>query len=193
MMTVLLGRMARKAYDDSRQELHRLACSEGGGDVSAFTERLCAELSTRYLCRRKGRKPAIREELLERYSAELAEACGWLRESCEGYCLSVRRRVSMARIEYPLLSHKVAEGMGKKGIPYLFRTLGDENVLTVQVVCHHFYDIPLSLETLDRVMSMLPYCIARPEYALEELPQIRKRVSFWLEKSWKTISSGGSV
>ena len=130
---------------------------------------------------------------MERYSAELAEACGWLRGNCEGYCLSVRRRVSMARIEFPLLSHKVAEGMGEKGIPYLFRTLGDENVLTVQVVCHHFYDIPLSLETLDRVMSMLPYCIARPEYALEELPQIRKRVSFWLEKSWKRMASGGSV
>ena len=79
----------------------------GGGDISAFTERLCAEVSTRYLCRRKGRKPAIREELLERYSAELAEACSWLRGNCEGYCLSVRRRVSMARIEFPLLSDLV--------------------------------------------------------------------------------------
>lgn len=193
MMTVLLERMARKAYDDSLQALHRLAYSEGGGDISAFTERLCAEVSTRYLCRRKGRKPAIREELLERYSAELAEACSWLRGNCEGYCLSVRRRVSMARIEFPLLSHKVAEGMGEKGIPYLFRTLGDENVLTVQVVCHHFYDIPLSLDTFGRVMSMLPYCIARPEYAPEELPQIRKRVSYWLEKSWKQVASGGRV
>lgn len=193
MMTVLLERMARKAYDDSLLALHRLAYSEGGGDISAFTERLCAELSTRYLCRREGRKPAIREELLERYSAELAEACGWLRGNCEGYCLSVRRRVSMARIEFPLLSHKVAEGMEEKGIPYLFRTLGDENVLTVQVVCHHFYDIPLSVDTFGRVMSMLPYCIARPEYAPEELPQIRKRVSYWLEKSWKQVASGGRV
>ena len=67
-----------------------------------------------------------------------------------------------------------------------------EGTLTVQVVNHHFYDIPLTLDTVDRVMSMLWYCMARPEYALEELPQIRKRVSYKLERSWKTVASCGS-
>ena len=191
MMSALLERMARKAYEDSLPALRRLACSDGGGDTAALVSRLCSELSEKYLRRRMGRRQAVREETTAHYRAELSEACGWLRGRCTQYCLSVRRRIGVARIEYPLLSHKLASEMKKKGIPYLFGTVGDENVLTVQVVCHHFYDIPLSLDTFDRVMSMLPYCIARPEYALEELPQIRKRVSFRLEKSWKTISSGG--
>ncbi len=43
------------------------------------------------------------------------------------------------------------------------------------------------------MMTAFRRCIARPEYTPEELPQIRKRVSYWLEKSWKQVASGGRV
>ena len=76
--------------------------------------------------------------------------------------------------------------MKQKGIPYLFVAKGSENVLTVQVAWENFYDIPFSLDNFDRAMSMLKYCIARPEYALEEIPEIKMR-SYTIRDSWNRV------
>ena len=39
---------------------------------------------------------------------------------------------------------------------------------------------------------MRKYCIARPEYALEEIPEIRKRRNYTLRDSWNRVASRGS-
>ena len=39
---------------------------------------------------------------------------------------------------------------------------------------------------------MRKYCIARPEYALEEIPEIRKRRNYTLRDSWNRVTSRGS-
>ena len=40
--------------------------------------------------------------------------------------------------------------------------------------------------------SMLKCCIAQSEYALEEIPEIRKRRSYTLRDSWNKVASRGS-
>ena len=39
---------------------------------------------------------------------------------------------------------------------------------------------------------MRKYCIARPEYALEEIPEIRERMSYTLRDYWNRGASLGS-
>lgn len=40
--------------------------------------------------------------------------------------------------------------------------------------------------------SMLKCCIAQSEYALEEIPEIRERMSYTLRDSWNRVASLGS-
>lgn len=192
MISTYLKRLADKFFEDNRNAIQRLACTDAGGESEKFISGLCGEMGEKYIRYRQGKRTALRPEVLEKYQNEIAEASQWLRETAMEYYFSVRRKVEVARIEYPLLSYRLSVEMPKKGIPYLFVAKGSENVLTVQVVWEHFYDIPLSLDNFDRVMSMLKYCIARPEYALEEIPEIRKRRSYTLRDSWNRVASSGN-
>ena len=192
MISTYLKRVAGKFFEDSRNAIRRLACTDAGGAIEKLISGLCGEMGEKYIRYRQGKRTALRPEVLEKYQNEIAEASQWLRETAMEYYFSVRRKVEVARIEYPLLSYRLSVEMPKKGIPYLFVAKGSENVLTVQVVREHFYDIPLSLDNFDRVMSMLKYCIARPEYALEEIPEIRKRRSYTLRDSWNRVASSGN-
>lgn len=192
MISTYLKRLADKFFEDNRNAIRRLACTDAGGESEKFISGLCGEMGEKYIRYRQGKRTALRPEVLEKYQNEIAEASQWLRETAMEYYFSVRRKVEVARIEYPLLSYRLSVEMPKKGIPYLFVAKGSENVLTVQVVWEHFYDIPLSLDNFDRVMSMLKYCIARPEYALEEIPEIRKRRSYTLRDSWNRVASSGN-
>ena len=191
MISTYLKRLAGKFFEDNRNAIRRLACTDAGGESEKFISGLCGEMGEKYIRYRQGKRAALRPELLEKYQGEIAEASRWLRETATEYYFSVRRKVEVARIEYPLLSYRLSVEMPGKGIPYLFEAKGGENILIVQVVWEHFYEIPLSLDNFDRVMSMLKYCIARPEYALEEIPEIRKKKNYLLMGSWHKVASLG--
>ena len=191
MISLLLKRKAEKALDAHRHTIRRLASTDAGDEFSKLITEICNEMGEQYIRHRQGKRPALRPEILEKYRNEIAEASQWLRETAMAYHFSLKRELEVARIEYPLLSYRLSEEMPKKGIPYLFQAKGFENILTVQVVKEYFYDIPLCLENFDRVMSMLKYCIARPEYALEEIPEIRKKKNYLLMGSWHKVASLG--
>ena len=101
------------------------------------------------------------------------------------------RRRSIALIEYPLLAVKVGDGLRKRGIPFLFETRLDKNVLTVRVVKEYFLEIPITLESVDRTVGLVPYCIHRPDLAHEEIPGVRRIRDYALARSWseKTAKS----
>ena len=101
------------------------------------------------------------------------------------------RSRSIALIEYPLLAVKVGDWLRKRGIPFLFETRQDKNVLTVRVVKEYFLEIPVTLESVDRTVGLVPYCIHRPDLAHEEIPGVRRIRDYALARSWseKTAKS----
>ena len=101
------------------------------------------------------------------------------------------RSRSIALIEYPLLAVKVGDGLRKRGIPFLFQTRLDKNVLTVRVVDEYFLEIPITLESVDRTVGLVPYCLHRPDLAHEEVPGVRRIRNYALARTWneKTAKS----
>ena len=101
------------------------------------------------------------------------------------------RSRSIALIEYPLLAVKVGDGLRKRGIPFLFQTRLDRNVLTVRVVDEYFLEIPITLESVDRTVGLVPYCLHRPDLAHEEVPGVRRIRNYALARTWneKTAKS----
>lgn len=102
------------------------------------------------------------------------------------------RNRSIALIEYPLLAVKVGDGLRRRGVPFLFETRLDENILTVRVVDEYFLEIPVTLESVDRTVGLVPYCIHRPDLAHEEIPGIRRIRDYGLARSWNARVSSGS-
>ena len=99
------------------------------------------------------------------------------------------RSRSIALIEYPLLAVKIGDGLRKRGIPVLFETRLDKNVLTVRVVNEYFMEIPITLESVDRTVGLVPYCIHRPDLAHEEIPGVRRIRNYALARSWNKRAS----
>ena len=99
------------------------------------------------------------------------------------------RSRSIALIEYPLLAIKIGDGLRKRGIPFLFETRLDKNVLTVRVVEEYFLEMPVTLENVDRTVGMVPYCIHRPDLAHEVIPGVRRIRDYALARSWDKRTS----
>lgn len=193
MISKYLERLVRKdLVSYCRPALEGLAC-QADADVAGYIDKRFSDLSGIFLRYRKGKKPGLRPEVLARYRAELDEAGEWYRREAMDWYFSKKRQRDIALIEYPLLSHKIAVRMQKKGIPYLFATKGIENILTVQIVWEYFFEIPMNLENCDRVLDLMNYILMRPECASEEVPEIRHRKNYKLARSWKEVASGGSA
>ena len=94
------------------------------------------------------------------------------------------RNRNIALIENPLLAVKVGDGLRKRGIPFLFETRLDKNVLTVRVVDEYFLEIPITLENVDRAVGLVPYCLHRPDLAHEEIPGVRRIRDYSLARVW---------
>lgn len=99
------------------------------------------------------------------------------------------RNRSIALIEYPLLALKIGDGLQKRGIPFLFETRFDKNILTVRVVEEYFLEIPITLESVDRTVGLVPYCLHRPDLAHEEIPGVRRIRDYGLARSWDKRTS----
>lgn len=192
-MSKYLMKMVSREIEGSKPVIDLIAGSTNQRDLGTFIDDTIKDMCTRYLRHRQGKVESIKPELLAKYEAELKEAGDQYRsEVMEYYCI-MRRDREVALIEYPLLSHLVAEAMAAKGIPYRFLTRRYENILTVQVVGEWFFDIPVTLDSLQKIMDLLGYCLMRPDHAKKTLPQIRKRVDYNLARSWKEVAESGSV
>ena len=131
MISKYLERLVRKDLVYCRPALEGLAC-QADADVAGYIDKRFSDLSGIFLRYRKGKKPGLRPEVLARYRAELDEAGEWYRREAMDWYFSKKRQRDIALIEYPLLSHKIAVRMQKKGIPYLFATnLSEGNHINV--------------------------------------------------------------
>ena len=192
-MSRYLMKMVSLEVKGSKPVIDLIAGASRQQDLGTFIDDTVKDMRTRYLRHRQGKRESIKPGLLAKYEAELKEAEDQYRsEVMEYYCI-MRRDREVALIEYPLLSHRVAEAMAAKGIPYRFMTRRYENILTVHVVGEWFFDIPVTLDSLQKTMDLLGYCLMRPDHAKETLPQIRKRVDYNLARSWKEVAESGSV
>jgi len=97
---------------------------------------------------------------------------------------------TIALIEFPTLQFKIAEGLGKKGIPFLFETRCARNILTVRVVNEYFLEMPVTIETVDRIVGLIPYCLHRPDLAHEEIPGIKRVKNYTMARHWATVAQG---
>jgi hypothetical protein len=91
---------------------------------------------------------------------------------------------TIALIEFPALQFKIAEGLGKKGIPFQLETRWVRNILTVRVVNEYFLEIPVTVDTVDRIVGLVPYFLHRPDLAHEEVPGIKRVKNYELAHIW---------
>ena len=94
------------------------------------------------------------------------------------------RQEIIAMIEFPALEQTVARELGRRNIPFVFRTSKAKNLLTVQIIGEYFFDIPVTLDNVNRTMGLMQYFLLRPECALKEMPGIRVRRDYGLAKTW---------
>jgi len=190
IMTRQLQQIVDRLLADADFGILHSACSSDRS-LGRVVDDMKKEAAYRFM---RGRNSAgARAETLRRWEGELGEAYRFLeREVGERYA-RFRRRRNVALIEYPLLSVRISDGLGKKGIPFLFETCLDKNVLTVRVVDEYFLEIPVTLESVDRTVGLVPYCLHRPDLAHEEVPGVRRIRDYALARTWNERTSSGSA
>jgi hypothetical protein len=188
-MTKQLQQIVDGLLSDADFGILHSACSSGR-DLGRVLNDMKQEARYRFM---RGRNvPGARAETLRRWEAELDEALRFLEREVEERYARCRTRRNVALIEHPLLAIKIADRLRKKGIPYVFETRLDENVLTVHVVNEYFLEIPVTLESVDRIVGLVPYCLHRPDLAHEEVPGVRRIRDYRLARSWNERTSSGS-
>ena len=180
-MTKQLQQIVDRLQSEAGFGIRDAACKEGG-DIGRLQRDLTDETEYRFM---RGRnKPSIRPETLSRWEKELREAFAALEKEVRKRFDGYRRTRNLALIEYPLLKVKISDGLRIRGIPFLFETRLDGNVLTVRVVDEYFLEIPVTLESVDRTVGLVPYCIHRPDLAHEEIPGVRRIQDYALARVW---------
>lgn len=181
--------MVDAAVARKRDLVRWLACSPAGGEAfEKMLDEVSTDVSSEFLKRRRGK---VSPETRARYEAEAAEADALFLARLREMYLDDRQNREIALLEFPLLWLRVSEELGRRGIPFLFRTVLDENVITVQVVNEHFMEIPVTTGTVDRAVGLMRYFINRPECAREEMPEIRFLRDFSLAREWNRLTAGG--
>ena len=97
---------------------------------------------------------------------------------------------AIALIEFPTLQFKIAEGLGKKGIPFHLETRWARNILTVHVVNEYFLEIPVTVDTVDKIVGLVPYFLHRPDLAHEEVPGVKRVKNYALARFWSRTAQG---
>ena len=186
-MTKFLERLVSNAVTPVLGRIRNAACDLD--DVNQIIGQTVSDINTKYMRTRSRGKAELSPSLKDRYLAELRDAESIVTEEIRRVYFSFRRSRDIACIEYPSLELIVSRELGKRRIPYLFKTVKDENILTVWIVAEYFFDIPISLENVERTMGLIKYFIMRPDLAMEEMPEIRRRRDYRLAKSWEEVSS----
>ena len=86
------------------------------------------------------------------------------------------------------LETKVADYCTKNGIKYIFGLQGNTHILTINIVGEYFFNIPITRESVDRTLGLIPYFLHRPDLAAEEVPGIQKMKNWKLVNRWNTLS-----
>ena len=186
MMSGNLRRLVGATLSANADRIRAAALS--GGDAGELVPEMVGVLTARYIAYRSAGRKSLPRDLEERYAAELREAEAMVASEVGRMVSETLRARRVALLEHPLLELKVEAEMRRRGIPYMFRCAGDENVLTVQITGEWFFDIPLRVETADRTLGLVKYFINRPDCAAEEEPLIRKRRSYYLTRAWDKCS-----
>ena len=158
------------------------------GDINIIIKQIHAAIVSSYLRKRTRNRLFMRNGQMDKYLAELDEVFNIVEKDLKERYFYHKQRYKIARIEFPVLELKVKEELGRKKIPYQFSTYRDENILTVQVVNEHFFEIPITLENVEKATRLMSYFINRPDCAREELPEIRRKVNYRLAKEWDKVS-----
>ena len=187
-MTRQLQHIVDRLLADADFGILHAACSSDR-DLGLVLEDMKQEATYRFM---RGRDSVgARPETLSRWESELNEAYRFLEKEVGERFARFRLRRNVALIEHPLLAVKIRDALRQKGIPFLFETRLGENVLTVRVVDAYFLEIPVTLESVDRVVGLVPYCVHRPDLAHEEIPGIRRIRDYGLARSWNARVSSG--
>ena len=186
-MTQLLQQLVDNILRDVEADVHRAACLPGG-DIAETLRYAVETVEKQYLARKVNAR--TKAETILRYKTEVLEAQGLIDKSVREAFARYRKAHAIALLEYPALQIKVEEGLRKRKIRYLFETQMDRNILTVHIINEYFFEIPLTLESAERTLGLVSYFIHRPEYAHEELPEIRKVWSRQLARQWEKLTAG---
>ena len=85
----------------------------------------------------------------------------------------LRRERDVASIEFPYLEQRLAETLGVRNIRYKLGKNPSGTVLYVQIVKEIWMQGELSMANVERVISLTPYFILRPDCLKAEMPDFR--------------------
>lgn len=169
--------------------LHWVAC-QSDGDITMILNDVAESVEKPYKRKITSR---TKPKTYARYLAEIKETQEILERTVRERFLQYRKNHTVALLEFPLLKVKVEEGLRKRNIRHLFETKLDRNILTVHIINEYFFEIPITLENVDRTLGLVSYFIHRPEYAHEEMPEIRKMWSRQLFRNWDSLTARESI
>ena len=95
----------------------------------------------------------------------------------------VRHTVDTALVD------KVANHPNLKNHKYLFGLQGGNHILTLHVTGDFFFNIPITTDSVDRTLGLIPYFYLRPDQLTTEVPGARITKNWKLRKNWDTITS----
>ena len=185
-MTKLLDQLIAKEIETENAAIRRAAVACYPSD--SWAETTIKTVKERYLAKRLGPSWQNLPEKAARYSAELQEAEKQIRERVSERLMILGRQKTISLIEFPVLQQRITAELSRRGIRYVFANTEAENILTVHVVAEHFYAIPVTFDNVDRILTFISYCINRPEYAHEEIPEIRRFRNWYYANIWEQVS-----
>ena len=186
-MTKLLDQLIENEIENESSAIRKAAVLSYPLDSQA--KAIFKKVRERYLTKRLGSGWKDLPEKVARYNAELQEAEIQIRELISEQFMFWGRQNTISLIEFPVLQPRIAAELTRRGIRFVFANNDAENILTVHVVAEYFYAIPVTLDNVDRVLTYISYCINRPDYAHEEIPEIRRFRNGHYAKIWEQVSS----
>lgn len=187
-MTKLLHLILGSNLGPALNAVREAAYGTGGIGLGEVVQYFADRIRKEYLGKRIPEGTEASAKRMRGYEDELAEAERFLRTWLTERYTRWRREHDIALIERPLLEHRLREGLIRKGVPFLFETRGEHNVLTLRVIGTHFLEIRVSQDNVDRVTLLAPYLVQFPHRAREEFPGcVNIKTSSELAKMWDTV------
>lgn len=191
-MTKLLQLILESNLGPAYETVRGAAFGTVGAGLEGVVSHYAGRIRREYLRRRIPEGTEASARRLNGYEEELAEMERFLRTCLTERYTKWRKEHDVALIQRPMLEHRLREGLAGKGVPFLFQTKGQFNILTLRVVGTHFMEIKVDPGNVDRVVLLAPYLIRYPHRAKEEFPCCVTLGSYPdLARKWNEVSVGG--
>ena len=112
-------------------------------------------------------------KVLVRHIQEFLGSIPEINQMVDETYFAIKKASDLIKIEYPFLQARLEDTLGAKKIKYNLDQTVLGAMLSVQILGDTWMTGPLSTTNVERVISLTPYFIKRPDCLAEEMPDFR--------------------